>query len=359
MARRFGWASCAMGLHVCILAGCLHTDTKPLAQGETQSPPVAGLEGVSGTSSPYGLRLTPVRFSDHKAPPAAQPDPPPASEITRTSQPDADKAASTDDPPVPQSPQPLSPSPLPPTEQIASQTVSAQTIKEAPEPPLVTALRLVLGKKAPEAFDALQGYDKPTQEILYALLPLEARLGEGGLDEASPQEMAALIEQLNQVSNLLRGRAALTLERACFARRIDGFGVYDPLASNPVFTAGADGQHGDRAQVYAEVRNFLSKYDGKVHEIRLTGRLEIYGSDGQCRWAKNYRDDATWSLSPRQDFFVSFKFYPPRDLRPGNYILVVEVRDETIATPEAHPRVARCRLPFRIGDPTPSYRGRP
>jgi hypothetical protein len=134
--------------------------------------------------------------------------------------------------------------------------------------------------------------------------------------------------------------------------------VYDALASNPIFIAGADGQHGDRAQVYAEVRNFLSKFDGKVHEIRLTGRLEIYGSDGQFRWGKNYRDDATFSLSPRQDFFVSFKFYPP-NLRPGNYFLVVEVHDETLAATEGRPRVAHCRLPFRIGEPATVRHGGP
>jgi hypothetical protein len=299
--------------------------------------------------------LTPTRLDDSKTP-STLTEPLPELEIKRTSQPDAEKAAS-DDPPIAKTPQVSPPSPLPPSEQLPAQPVSVQTVKETPEPPLVTALRFVLGKKASEAFDALQGYDKPTQEILLALLPLAARLGEGGLEQASPQEMAALIDQLNQLSNLLRGRAALTLERACFARRIEGFGVYDALASNPIFIAGTDGHNGDRAQVYAEVRNFLSKFDGKVHEIRLTGRLEIYGSDGQFRWGKNYRDDATFSLSPRQDFFVSFKFYPP-NLRPGNYLLVVEVRDETLPIPEAHPRVARCRLPFRIGEPTPSYHGR-
>jgi hypothetical protein len=353
MTRRYGWATCAMGLHVCVLAGCLHTDPKPVAQGDTQRKSVVGSEGVADGRSPYAPRLTPFLVND-RAPPADQTDLPPDREIKRTSQPGVEGSASSDDPPVAQNPPPA---PLPPSEQLPARTVSAQTTEATPDPPLVTALRFVLAKKAPEAFDALQGCDKPTQEILLGLLPLAARLGEGGLDQASPQEMAALIDQLNQLSNLLRGRAALTLERACFARRIEGFGVYDPLGPNPVFLAGTDGHNGDRAQVYAEVKNFLSKYDGKVHEIRLTGHLEIYGADGQFRWGKNYRDDATFSLSPRQDFFVSFKFYPP-NLRPGNYILVVEVRDETLPAPDVHPRVARCRLPFRIGEPTAANHGR-
>jgi hypothetical protein len=346
-----------MGLHVCVLAGCLHTDPKPVVQGDTQRSPAAGSDGRSDTRSPYALRLTPFLVNDRPAPGDVS-EPPPDREIKRTSQPGVEETASPDDPPTAQTPLIPPPAPLPPSEQMPARTASAQRTEETPESPLVTALRLVLAKKAPEAFDALQGCDKPTQEILLALLPLAARLGEGGLDQASPQEMAALIEQLNQLSNLLRGRAALTLERACFARRIEGFGVYDALGPNPVFLAGTDGHNGDRAQVYAEVKNFLSRYDGKVHEIRLTGHLEIYGVDGQFRWGKHYRDDATFSLSPRQDFFVSFKFYPP-NLRPGNYILVVEVRDETQPTPDARPRVARCRLPFRIGEPTAANHNRP
>jgi hypothetical protein len=264
-----------------------------------------------------------------------------------------EKPGSLEDPFEP-APPPILPPIGTPTHFSEPPPISIQSAaKEPEESPLVTALRFVLNKKASEAFDALQAYDKPTQEILLALLPLAARLSEGGLDKASPQEIAVILEQQDRLANLLRGRTALSLERACFARRIDGFGQYDPLPSPPVFTAGTDGHHGDRTLFYAEVKNFLNKFDGKVHKIHLTAHEEVYSSDGQFCWRRDLRDEPTYSLSPRQDVFVSFRFAPPPNLRPGSYVLVVAVKDESTAAPGEPVRVARCSAKFRIADAGP------
>jgi hypothetical protein len=297
------------------------------------------------------MRSTELPVSKQK-PAADQNTPPAAPGFKRTSQPDDGKSVAPDDVAGPSAPPTLPTIPLGVAEHLSQDAVSNQSAKVTPEPPLLAALRLLLAKKPSEAFDALQGYDKPTQDILLALLPVVARLSEAGLDQASPQEITALLDQLNSLANLLRGRSALTLDKACFARRIDGFGKYDALAPNPVFMAGTDGPHADRARVYAEVRNFLCKFDGKGYTINLTGRLEIYDADGQWRWGRNVHDDEPmYSLSPRQDVFVSFRFSPPANLRPGNYVLVVEAHDESLAAPGSRPRVAHCRLPFRVGEP--------
>ncbi len=345
MAMRNGWATCVMGLPVCVLAGCLSSNALVDHVGPT-NPPQPG--------TPYAIRPTPVL--DRK--PADDPNKPSAVTVLQgTTLADADKPAVpvelTPDkaPPVPP------PALLPYHDRLPAEPLSTHAAKESPESPLLTAFRLVLGKKPAEAIDALQGYDKETQEILLALLPLAARLGEGGIDKASPQEIAVLVEQLNSLANQLRGRTALVVEKACFARRIEGFGVYDPLAPNPMFVAGYDGQHGDRSQFYAEVRNVLSKYDGKLYETHLTGRVEIYDSDGQCKWGKNLRDEPTLSLSLRQDFFVSFRFVPPPGLRPGNYVLALEIHDDTAPKGDAPPRIGRCKLPFRIGEALPTRAG--
>jgi hypothetical protein len=349
MARRDGWAACVMGLHLCVLAGCLHTGTPP--PPEPADPPAAGTAGRPDTRSPYAVRTTDVPAGDRTR--AAELSKPPAdTEFKQASQPQAEKPGAPEQAPPPQAPQPLPTISAAGPDRPTADPVATQTAKESSEPPLLTALRLVLAKNPSEAIDALQAYDKQTQEILLALLPVVARLSEAGLDRASPQEITALLDQLNSLANLLRGRSALGLDKACFARRIDGFGQYDTLAANPVFMAGTDGPHADRARVYAEVRNFLSKFNGKSYEINLTGRLEIYDGDGQWRWGRDVRDaQPMYSLSPRQDVFVSFRFSPPANLRPGNYVLVVEVHDESVPAPDAKPRVARCKLPFRIGEP--------
>jgi len=290
------------------------------------------------SNSAYQPQLNEIHFDDRQAMLAQEKtvnDP----ELKPASQSDVEKPSAPDQPPS----APL-PTPIAPLEQTPA-------VEESPENPLLAALRCVLANKPAEAFDRLQGYDKPTQEILVALLPFAARLGDGGLDHASPQEVAVLLDQLNTLSLLLRGRTALALEKPCFCRKIKSFGLYEPLPANPVFQAAGDGQHGERAQVYAEVRNFLSRTDGKVYEIFVTGRLEIYGSDGRRWWVRGFRDDPARSLSARRDFFVSFDFYLPQGLPPGNYVLGVEVRDETLPTPESKPRVAQCKLPFRIAGP--------
>jgi hypothetical protein len=297
------------------------------------------------------VRPTETSIAAHSPP--AEPTRPIADQgIKRTSQPEIEKPGSLEDPFEP-APPPILPPIGAPTHFSEPPVAIQSAAKEPEESPLVTALRFVLSKKASEAFDALQAYDKPTQEILLALLPLAARLSEGGLDKASPQEIAVILEQQERLANLLRGRTALSLERACFARRIDGFGQYDPLPVTPVFTAGSDGHHGDRTLFYAEVKNFLNKFDGKLHKIHLTALEEVYSSDGQWRWGRNLRDEPTYSLSPRQDVFVSFRFSPPPNLRPGNYVLVVAVRDESTAAPNGQARIARCRVPFRIADAGP------
>jgi hypothetical protein len=349
MARRYGWATWVLGLHTCVLAGCLHTEPKKVGPDGGQHPP-AGEVPAPGESprSPYAMRTTPIPLVEPKRDVDLH-QTPVENEITRTSQSNDVKPA---EPPAGQPAQANQPPPFPAPPDLVSTRSAA-----APEPILLTALRSVLAKKPSEAFDALQSYDKRTQDLLLALLPLAARLSEGGLDQASPQENAALIDQLNTLSNLLRGRTALAIDKACFARRIEGFGVYDPMPTNPIFLPAADGQHGDRAPVYAEVKNFLSKFDGKLYEIQLTGRLEVYTAEGQFVWGRNYSNGPTCTLSSRQDFYVSFRFSPPPNLRPGNYLLVVEVRDENVPTADMQPRVARCKLPFRIGDAAPARVG--
>jgi hypothetical protein len=341
MARQYGWAVCVVGLHVCVLTGCLgpsaHPDPEPVAPVPTPTAPSA--------RSPYQPQLDEIHFDDRQATLAPEKTDNEL-EVKCALQSDVEKPSATDQPVIAWPPAPFSS--LEPTPSEPDSTHSAAA---SPENPLLAALRCVLANKPAEAFDLLHAYDKPTQEILLALLPLAARLGEGGLERASPQEVAALIDQLNTLSTLLRGRTALMLEKPCFCHKIKGFGLYDPLPSNPAFPAAADGQHGERAQVYAEVRNFLSRTDGKVYEIFVTGRLEIYGSDGRRWWVRGFRDDPARSLSARRDFFVSFDFYLPQGLPPGNYVLGVEVRDETLPTPESKPRVAQCKLPFRIAGP--------
>src|SRR5262249_55330436 len=70
------------------------------------------------------------------------------------------------------------------------------------------------------AIDLLQRYDPPSREVLLALLQVAAPLGEGGLDHASPQETAALLEQLNGLQAVLRRRAPPAVRKMRFCRAL-------------------------------------------------------------------------------------------------------------------------------------------
>jgi hypothetical protein len=317
-------------LHACLLSGCLGNviDRSPPLQ--TAAGPV---EENRGPRSDYHVRLP--EPSGDKA--LAEPVQPVHAE-EKSSEPPAPPEA----PPVPAVPKPL------PTVLIGT---SAETRPAPPaEEPLVEALRLLLDKRKKdpaEALALLQRYDKPTQELLLGLLSLSARLGEGGIDRAAPEEVALIREQLNGLSTALRGRAPLTLDKLCFCRKISNFGGYDPLPSDYAFQAGAGKLPGERVRVYAEVRNFTSQARGPYYETCLSSTLEIRDAAGGLvrSWELPPQLDRSHTL--RQDYFITFTFRIQPDMAPGWYVLWVQVQEDVGGGATA-PRIARRSLDFRV-----------
>lgn len=220
-------------------------------------------------------------------------------------------------------------------------------IKARAEEPLVSALRCVLDKRPAEAVEYLQGYDRANQEALLCLLPLAARLGEGGLDRAPPQEVAELLDGLHSLELPLARRAPVRIEKMCFCRWIRAFGDYEPLADGQAaFEAGSDGQLGGLVQVYAEVRNFTSEEQRPLHVTRLAswGEIRDY-AHGQVVARIDFPNKEDRSLSPRQDYFINYRFRVPASLPPGPYTLWIYVKD-ALADPGRPP--ARRSLDFRV-----------
>jgi hypothetical protein len=202
-------------------------------------------------------------------------------------------------------------------------------IRTKPEEPLVAALRCCLDKHPAEAVDYLKGYDRPNQEALLCLLPLAARLSQGGLDGARPQEAAEMLDGLHSLELSLRQRASLRIEKMCFCKWIESFGRYEPLADgHAAFQAGSAGRMGEPVYVYAEVRNFASTEPGPVHAIRLTswGEVRDY-AQGKTVARINFDNKADESRSVRQDLFVNYSFRVPAHLPPGPYTLWIYVQD--------------------------------
>jgi hypothetical protein len=223
---------------------------------------------------------------------------------------------------------------------------------EAPRPPeatVVQALRCVLDGRPSAAAEVLQRCDSSSREVLLALLQLAAPLGDGGLERTSPQENAALLEQLNRLQVALRRRAPLTIEKMCFCREIRDFGKYYPLPPDYAFQTGSDGLPGELVQVYVEVRNVICCPHGTTYETALKGHVEIHDFRGKCVWQHDFDNRPDRSRTPLQDNYVEFHFNVPAGLAGDSaYTLWVYVKD---VEEEGIIKVARRSLDFRVRPP--------
>jgi len=205
--------------------------------------------------------------------------------------------------------------------------------KAKPPAPLVDALRCLMDRHYAEAVGALRAYDRENQEVLLLLLPLAAHLAEGKLDNGNAQDMAFYTEQLSNMLVSLRSRAALVIDKICFCRDIQGFGMYHPLSDNPIY------HPGDRVDVYVEVRNFTStKQAGAngdpVFVTRLETSAEIVARETKAKvWPAGHdrflfqRDGPDVCQTLRHDYFDHCYFTLPETIRAGSYTLLLQVED--------------------------------
>jgi hypothetical protein len=340
MTRRVSISTLFLGLGACCLGGCLrgsvhNGDSVNVADVKERSEPLPSASPDS--PSAYHVRQpTPVSRDDKTA---AQP-------VAQARFPDdpfpgaAAPSVKPDNPPVP----------LPPPTELAPPIVQVE--KTAPESPLLIAFRSLLANRSAEALEQLQTYDAPSREMLMTLLPMAARVGDGGLDHATPKETAVLLEQLRTLEGVLRPRAALELYQARFCRKINGFGDYQPWPDDHVFQAGTADQRGERMQVYVEVRNFASRLNGTTYETSLGGVVEVRDSNNKAVSRMDFPPRVDRSQTPRADYFLNFQFYLPAPLPEGRYTLNVLVKDVLDpATGDAASRNASRTLHFTVGAP--------
>jgi hypothetical protein len=205
-----------------------------------------------------------------------------------------------------------------------ARSAPALSTEQAPPPqeaPVVAALRCCLAKQPAEAVAFVEGFDKPNQELLLALLPLAARLSEGNLARAKPEEISAILGQLNSVMAPLRPLAALAITKMCFCRWIEKFGSFELFPP----------QHSFRpttlVQVYVELQNFTIEGNGPIYRTRLASSVRIRDIHNQVVWRQDFPEgQPDLSHTPRHDYFLNCSFRVP-DLPPGPYTLSIQVID--------------------------------
>ncbi len=187
---------------------------------------------------------------------------------------------------------------------------------------MLGALRCCLETRPADAVRFLERYDRPNQDLLLCLLPLAVRLSEGSLTQASPQEVSAILAELNSVMAPLRPRAALTISKMCCCRSIEKFGSYEPFPQQYRFRPNT------LIQVYVELQHFTTEGHGPICRTRLASSVRIRDINNLIVWRQDFPQDShpDQSRTPRHDYFLNCSFRVPQ-LPPGPYTLAIHVTD--------------------------------
>jgi hypothetical protein len=203
---------------------------------------------------------------------------------------------------------------------------------------LIKALRAFQGNRPDDAISLLRQLDPANQDVLLYLMPLMVRLGEKNMQNLPPEELAALVDRLQQATAMLKTKAALRLEHVCFCQAVRKFGDVVPFEATHEF------RPEEHVYLYLEIRNFTCKLMDNIQaplkapgaatanstetfSIKLATRLEICDPQGRpvVHWDLNREDHA---LTPTQDYYHTYRFNVPKNLPPGNYTLWVTVADQ-------------------------------
>jgi hypothetical protein len=334
MTRRAWVLTVAAGLGSSCLSACVHTQDRSAPTVLQRPGPVARSDAAGGavaeTASPYQPFPSPL---------VAEVKPPPA----------AERAATAKTAPEPSGPS--LPVILPPPAEVKTEITPAGASDlvmrtKAPEDPvLVASLRCFLDKHPEDAKEYLKDFDPVNQNLLLCLLPLAARLAEGKLNQLAPDDVDALVQELDGLAVPLRARAPLIITRACFCESIKTFGVYSPFPDSHRF------RHGDRVQIYVELRNFTSKEQklssGEVRQkVDLVSSAEIRDFSNKVVSRIDFqRDGPDESRTLRHDYFDTYGFWVPDNIPPGSYTLWITVEDRGTVPP----RTVKQSLDFRVG----------
>ena len=203
----------------------------------------------------------------------------------------------------------------------------SEPVKTHPvEPPLLLALRsYMIDRRPDDAIERLRPYDKANQEFLIALIPPLARAAEGDLSRADPTDVAALLEQLQTATAVLKSRAALRIDVACFCRKVVRFGIFDPIGENHSF------RPGEMAEMYVELRNVvgepLAEAGRRGIRTRLATEMVLRDGANKLVWREDCDRDE-FARSARHDLDLHYRFCVP-SLPAGNYTLSVRIVDQT------------------------------
>lgn len=154
----------------------------------------------------------------------------------------------------------------------------------------------------------------PAEELLDAARNALAR---GDAETAQAQLSEALV--------ILRRRTDPTIDRLFFAREVRSYGNADVI-ENPHFSSG------QLVLAVTDISNFACEEvggaeSGALYRTKMTYRLAVYDKGGQLFWQHSEGPFEYQASARISSMFLPKKFTLPRGLKPGQYVMKVEVVD--------------------------------
>ena len=246
----------------------------------------------------------------------------------------------------------MAPPPVP-TSLVQSSTslkvTEPSAVSQAPathnETIVMKALGACQNNRPTEAAEILKHLGPINQEVLTCLMPILVRLGEGNVNDLPPEELAMSIDRLQTASTLLKAKAALRVDHACFCRGVRKFADIEQYEPRHEFRAG------DIVFLYAELRNFTcnpvaaqDQANSNQHgfNIHLATTLELRDARNGLVWRTDLNKN-DFTLTPPQDYYHTYRFCVPEKIPPGVYTLWLNIVDKPTG------RTVRTPIELRVG----------
>ncbi len=196
--------------------------------------------------------------------------------------------------------------------------------------------QLIRGEQVPQMKN-LAGLPAEDREVVTALIDGLSNFRSNVRNDGN-QMLSQKIRPLVEMADRLRAQADLALPNAVLCTKVDGFGVYEPMANR----FGAGKEH--RAIIYCEVQNFASHMnDKKQWETKLSNEVTLYTETGMVAMSDKSKSIVDLSRNRRHDFFIVKMVKFPATLQMGRYVLKIAVTDQQSN------RVAETTIPVQIG----------
>lgn len=144
-------------------------------------------------------------------------------------------------------------------------------------------------------------------------------------DASATVDRDALLAAIDQLRARVARTPQLAIQRAALCRRVDGFGVFEPMAIPHRFLAGSP----NAFIVYVEVDEFHSEQrDGRDWVTELDQRVQIYNDrDARPVWATEWSEVVDVNANRRRDFFTAQIIELPDAFSLGVFHLKIQMRD--------------------------------